>query len=52
MKTLLVVKSFWKTTRLKTDGENAHGKKDFTPYVLILVQIQVLPYQPVEFLFS
>lgn len=52
MKTLLGVKSFWKTARLKTDGENAHGKKGFRPYVSILVQMQVLPYQPVGFLFS
>lgn len=27
METLLGVESFWKTAQLKTDGENAHGKK-------------------------
>lgn len=29
MKTLLGVKSFWKTAQLKTDGKNAHGKNGF-----------------------
>lgn len=37
MKTLLGVESFWKTARLETDGENAHGNKRFHTLCLNLV---------------